>query len=215
MDTDKIEQLDAYLVQELHQDESDLFGREIQADANLSEEFVQQARMDAALAALLADEKTAQNFAQGVLASVQTTPERSLTKSVLSEILDEREASTRSRQPRPFDWWVWTKTAAIAAVAAVATVWVLQSVQLDTGNGQVAPQAKFLARLTADESAQWGEESLRARDDGWLQSGAIGFAQWSSRGDFWLGCQGVIGGACGIRCRKNEPRVSQKRAFDG
>lgn len=166
-----MERLDALLAGELREDSARLVGSEIRGDGDLLEQFVAQARMDAALKSLMADEQGVENFAQGVMARVQTGNERSLTKSVLSEILDEREAAKRHR-PRVFDWWVWTKTAAIAAVAAAATVWVLQSVRLDS-DGKVAPKPAFPARLTAEEDVQWAEYSLQAREDGWLGAGRL------------------------------------------
>ena len=89
MEEDHTERLDAYLAGELQVDSMRLVEVEIREDQVAQEEFVVQAQMDAALTALMADEKSSQDFAQGVMASVQVMPERSLAKSVLSEILDE------------------------------------------------------------------------------------------------------------------------------
>ncbi len=194
MESDRTERLDAYLARELQQSSVSLVEAEIRGDEAFSKEFVLQSQMDAALTVLLADEKNTQDFAQGVMASVQTEPERVLAKSILSEILDEREAASQRHQPRAFDWWVWTKTAAIAAVAAVAAVWGLQSVQLDSGNGQVAPQPKFLARLTVDENAQWDESSLKVREDGWLGSGRLNLQSGLAEVTFGSGARVLLEG---------------------
>ena len=171
MEMDRTERMDAYLAGELREDSVRLIKADIEGDQAAQEEFVFQAQMDAALKALMVDKQAEQDFAKSVMASVQTEPERSLTKSVLTEILDEREAAARLHQPRAFDWWVWTKVTAIAAVAVAATVWVLQQVQLS--DGKAVPRPTFLARLTVDENAQWSESSLKARKDGWLEAGRL------------------------------------------
>ncbi len=195
METDKIEQVDAYLAGELQQDAARLVEAGIRGDQVAEQEFVVQAQMDAALKALMSEDALHQNFVQGVMASVQAEPERALTKSVLTEILDERDAAAGRHQPKPFDWWVWTKTAAIAAVAAAATVWTLQSVRMDSGReGQAAPQPKFLARLSADENAQWAENSLKAREDGWLGSGRLDLRSGQAEVTFGSGARVLLEG---------------------
>ncbi len=190
--TERTEQLDAYLAGELRGEEARLVETEIRSDQQAREDFVMQAQMDAALKALMTDEQGVQDFAEGVMARVQTEPERSLAKSVLSEILDEREAAARVHQPRAFDWWVWTKTAAIAAVAAAATVWVLQSVRM--GDERVSPKPTFLARLTADEDAQWAESSLKMRDDGWLGAGRLNLKSGLAEVTFGSGARVMLEG---------------------
>ena len=192
METDHTEQLDAYLAGELQEDSMRLVEAGLRGDQVAQENFVVQAQMDAALKALMSDEQSEADFAQGVMASVQTEPERSLAKSVLSEILDEREAAARVHQPRAFDWWVWTKTAAIAAVAAAATVWVLQSVQL--GDERVAPKPTFLARLTLEDEVQWAESSLKARDDGWLETGRLNLKSGLAEVTFGSGARVMLEG---------------------
>lgn len=195
MEREPTEQLDAFLARELPQDSELLLEAELRADEGLREEFVLQSQMDAALMELMADESSKQDFAQSVLASVQVMPERSLAKSVLSEILDERDAAVGRRQPRVFEWWVWTKTAVIAALAAAATVWGLQSVSLDSEReGQAAPQAKFFARVTADGNAEWSESSLKAREDGWLQSGRLNLLSGQAEVTFGSGARVLLEG---------------------
>ncbi len=192
METGKIERMDALLAGELREDSMRLVGTEIHGDTALLGEFVSQARMDAALKSLMADEQEVGKFAGAVMARVQTGGERSLTKSVLTEILEEREAAKR-HWPRVFDWWVWTKTAAIAAVAAAATVWVLQSVRLDD-TGRVAPKPAFPARLTVEEGVQWAEHSLRAREDGWLGAGRLDLKSGLAEVTFGSGARVLLEG---------------------
>lgn len=192
MDTDNTERLDAYLAGELQEDSMRQVEAEIREDQVAQENFVVQSQMDAALKSLMSNQQSDSDFAQGVMASLQTEPERSLAKSVLSEILDEREAAARIHQPRAFDWWVWTKTAAIAALAAAATVWVLQSVQL--GGERVAPRATFMARLTLEDEAQWADSSLKARNDGWLEAGRLNLKDGLAEVTFGSGARVMLEG---------------------
>jgi len=192
MEMDHTERLDAYLADELQEDLVRLVETEIRGDQVAQDEFVVQAQMDAALNALMADEQSSHDFAQGVIASVQTAPERSLAKSVLSEILDEREAAALVHQPRTFDWWVWTKTAAIAAVAAAVTVWVLQSVRV--GDEKAAPRPTILARLTLDDEAEWADSSLKARNDGWLEAGRLNLKSGLAEVTFGSGARVMLEG---------------------
>lgn len=195
MENKSTERLDAFLARELAQGDVVAMETEIRKNEFLREEFIAQSQMDAALSSLMQGEEGAQDFAKGVMASVRARPERALAKSVLSEILDERDASPRGHQPKPFDWWVWSKTAAIAAAAAVLTVWVLQSVQMDSGKeGQVAPTPKFLARLSAGDGAVWGEDSLRFREDGWLGAGRLNLRSGLAEVTFGSGARVMLEG---------------------
>jgi len=192
METNQTERLDAYLAGELQESSVRLVESEIQGDPAILEEFVLQAQMDASLKELMSDEQSGQDFAHGVMAHLQTVEKRSLAKSVLSEILDEREAAKLLHQPKAFDWWVWTKTAAVAAVALAAVVWTLQSVKL--GEEKVAPRPTFLARLTADENAQWGETSLKARHGGWLEAGRLDLKSGQAEVTFGSGARVLLEG---------------------
>ncbi|MCF6313578.1 MAG: hypothetical protein L3J39_14120 [Verrucomicrobiales bacterium] len=195
MEDENTERLDAFLARELPQGDVVALEAQIRADDSLREAFIEQSRMDAALSSLMQEQQGVQAFAEGVMASVQARPERSLAKSVLSEILDEREASLRGHQPKRFDWWVWSKTAAIAAVAAAVTVWILQSVQMDSGQeGRAAPTPKFLARLSAGDGAVWGEDSLQAREDGWLGAGRLDLRSGLAEVTFGSGARVMLEG---------------------
>ncbi len=159
----KSELLDAYLCGDLRGESAAFIEAALKSDAALREVYFQQVRMDAALRVLLADEElsevTPERFAAGVMARLALEPreegsredERRFAKSVLMEILDERGS-----RPRPMSGWDWAKAAGIAAAAAAVVVLFLQSVSVndagDGGGGQGESPARFVARITAEES---------------------------------------------------------------
>ena len=178
----KTELLDAYLTGDLAGESAEFIESALKNDAALREYYFQQVRMDAALRKLYGEEPgaapdTAQ-FAAGVMARIASEPgneteeERRLAKSVLLELLEEREA-----KPRPFGWGDWAKAAVIAAAAAVLAVVGLKSVSLDNSGQPAGPTDHFVAQVTAEENTTWGdvtgETAAERRDDGWVRPGKL------------------------------------------
>ena len=95
-------QVDAFLAGELSETDRAALERALRSEVLCQELLQEQAALDGALRALLSPEATGseRDFVEGVMASLQVKEERSLAKSVLTEILDERDRAQR----RPFPW---------------------------------------------------------------------------------------------------------------
>lgn len=167
------EHLEAYLANELDEIGRRQVEHALRHDEVLRESFVAQARMDGALRALLADHEP---FNEGVLARLRSegAGERGFAKSVLLEIVDEREGQ------RPIRWPDLVKTGIISAAASVGLLLLLQSIVYREGAPGVDPVAAavpkevFLARVERVDSAVWSKESAsRVRGDGWLSAGLL------------------------------------------
>ena len=127
----------------------------------------------------------ADEFADGVMASISTHDEESLARSVLTEILDERE-----KRSRPGPWWDLAKAAAVAGIAVLATVMVLRSVEVTDERSEARRAAvekqRLLARVTREHNAVWGRsnafalpteteetEELKGQVGRWLGAGLL------------------------------------------
>lgn len=170
--------LDAYLAGELDPPDRSRVERALRQDPGLLEQFAEQARMDAALRALLAPESDLRRreLHQGVLARLRSegASERGFAKSVLLEIVEEREAKHSIR------WSDLVKTGLISAAASIGLLLLAQSVVFhkaehrSAASGRVAPVPAFVARVERSEGLQWDAASRdRVRSDGWLSSGFL------------------------------------------
>src|SRR5690606_16687201 len=141
--------------------------------------FVIQAQMEAALRVLLggAAEQEKTSFHESVLARLRgegAGDHRGFAKSVLTEILEEREELRPLRSP------LLVKTGLISAAASIGLLLLLQTVMFD-GNGPGALQTRaarpaggFPARIERSENLHWAESTAaRIRDDGWLPAGLL------------------------------------------
>lgn len=188
----KTDLLDAYLTGDLQGDSAAFIEAALKSDAALREVYFQQVRMDAALRVLLEDEELAEvspdRFAGGVMATLrgEEQPEveetdRRLAKSVLMEILDERDL-----KPRPMGWWELVKAAGIAAAAVAAAVVIFQQVSLSDSDPRsgagTAMENRFVARVTSQQQGTtWGEPASLAEvsdnsspivsEEGWMRPG--------------------------------------------
>lgn len=217
------EHLDAYISGELR-DESALFIEgSIRRDETLQDEVYLQAQMDQALRWMFAAETKADldagdgelpaeeqaaadaanaagilqmdDFVAGVMASVSAGDERTLARSVLTELLEEQGKSSR-----PHPWWDLAKAAAVAAIAVIATVLALQSVEVrdDVAAAQreAVEDARVLARVTREQDAVWGKTSTVQRDGDWLSSGLLHLESGLAEVTFDNGAQAIIEGPC-------------------
>lgn len=172
------EHLEAYLSGELDETGRFQVERALRHDADLRASFVAQAQMEAALRLLLsprAEDETAA-FNAGVIARLRSegAGERSFAKSVLLEIVEEREG------PRPARWPDLLKTGLISAAASVGLLLLLQSIIFRPGS---APERNppvgdsepaFAARVERSEDLRWAPESAsRVGEDGWLPPGLL------------------------------------------
>lgn len=170
------EHLEAYLSGELDETGRRQVEHALRHDADLRESFVAQAQMGAALQALLAPGKGKAAFEQGVIARLRSegAGDRGFAKSVLLEIVEEREGK------RPIRWPDLVKTGLISAAASIGLMLLFQSIIFREGgvtSGAVArkaPVESYTARIERSENLVWDGASLgRVREDGWLAPGLL------------------------------------------
>lgn len=174
------EHLEAYLANELDDNARRQVEHALMRDADLRDSFIKQMQLDSALQVLLGENAAEERsqFEGGVIARLQSEgagDDRSFAKSVLTEIVEEREGI------RPIHWPDLIKAGVIAAAASIALMFLLQKIifreapvtQSFTANSVQAPRA-FLARMENSDDLKWSTDSKdRIRKDGWLSKGLI------------------------------------------
>lgn len=177
------EHLESYLAGELDENGRRQVEHVLRHDTQLRDSFAAQAQMDQALRALLAPDADAFNGA--VLARLRSegAGERGFAKSVLLEIVEEREGQ------RPIRWPDLVKTGLISAAASVGLLLLLQSIvyrEAPTRPAPVAdaaPREVLLAKIERSDAPVWSAESApRIREDGWLGAGLLRLEQ----GSVWI-----------------------------
>jgi len=172
------EHLEAFLSGELDENGRRQVEHALRHDSELRESFLYQARMEAALRVLLGPgaEENEERFQAGIIARLRSEgagDTRSFAKSVLTEIVEERE------RQRPVRWPDLVKTGIISAAASIGLLLLLQSVIFrgEVGGDSERPRTRasvFAARIERSESARWASASTsKVRDDGWLSPGLI------------------------------------------
>ena len=190
------EWIDALLSGEWPEERCRAIEASLEKDDEARSELIRQASVDAALKELWRDDsghQTSEAFAKGVMARLESVGGRAVARSVLSEIIEEREWRAKThlwwgwrrraevrrrdredRQRFQSDWW---KAAAVAALLVGIGIVVLQSVSLTQGSRiTVAPGLKgvYLARVTSHQDAAWATPSLQQiREDGWVKEGRL------------------------------------------
>ena len=217
------EHLDAYLSGELRDDSVRFLEAAIRRDQTLQAELFEQAQFDQALRRLFADADAsdsafsehvvggksretmsamlaaqADEFADGVIASVSTGDEDSLARSVLTELLDEREQNSR-----PSPWWDLGKAAAVAAVAVLMTVVALKSVEVAdekvAAKRAAVEKQRLLARITREDGAVWGARSTISGGEKvgtWLGAGLLHLESGRAEVTFDNGARAILEGPC-------------------
>ncbi len=174
------ENIEAYLSGELPEDLCPSVETALRHDRALREVYLRQHRMDAVLRLLYSGtaEVSKSAFTRAVMARLSSEGagpgnSREFSKSVLTEILEEREKIV----PR---WWPdLLKAAAIALLASALTVSGLRMVNIDptvpeepTLSEEEKREALFLARIQSTRDAVLaGEHALR--EDGWIPAGLL------------------------------------------
>lgn len=171
--------LEAYLADEL-----DDLGRSqvedaLRRDADLRKSFLQQVQLDSALRFLLpegpnSEDETFEDAVMARLRSEGADEDRSFAKSVLTEIVEERE------EIRPIRWPDVVKAGVISAAASIALMFILQEIIFSQHSigGRIAAQrvagTEFVARVELSEDLVWSNETAeKIREDGWLTSGLV------------------------------------------
>ncbi len=172
------EHLEAYLSGELDETGRRQVERALRHDADLRASFVAQAQIGAALRQLLgsAADGGKEAFERGVLARLRSegAGERGFAKSVLLEIVEEREGQ------RPIRWPDLVATGLISAAASIGLLLLLQSIifraapDAPSGRGLSAASPAYGARVERSEHLRWDAASAaRVRPDGWLPAGLL------------------------------------------
>ncbi|MEM1440999.1 MAG: LamG-like jellyroll fold domain-containing protein [Verrucomicrobiota bacterium] len=171
--------LEAYLANELDDHGRRQVEDALRRDADLRECFLQQVQLDSALRFLLPEEETVADaaFEQAVMARLRSEgadEERSFAKSVLTEIVEEREEMS------PIRWPDLVKAGVISAAASIALMFGLQEIIFSQHSigGRIAAQQisgpEYVARVELSEDLTWSPETAsKIREDGWLTSGLI------------------------------------------
>ena len=176
----KTELLDAHLTGEANREEAIAVENALRSDESLREVYFRQLRMDAALRLLLGGnaEVDSSSFREGVIARLksegaETSGDRDFSKSVLTEILEEREKII------PLRWPDFLKASLVAALTAVAVVLGLQTVDLSDSSSKIAAEKQVIrttypARIQASQTPVWSNSrDEHIREDGWISNGLL------------------------------------------
>ncbi len=166
------EHLEAYLAGELGEAARRQVEYALRHDAALRASFLAQAQTDAALRALLGQGR--EDFEAGVIARLRSegAGERHFAKSVLLEIVEEREGR------RPLPWPDLIKAGLISAAAAIGLLLLLQSIIFRVEHAPSKRDLRlggpFAARIERSEALVWNPASpSKVRADGWIAPGML------------------------------------------
>lgn len=183
------EHLEAYLAGELDETGRRQVEHALRHDADLRAGFTSQARIDAALRALLGGGE--KSFAEGVMARLRSegAGERQFAKSVLLEIVEEREGR------RPLTWPDLVKASLISAAAAVGFLLLFQSIIFRPEDRRSDPPEQFVARVERSEDLVWDPRSADSvRGDGWLSPGLLRIQSGTAAITFNSGAATIVEG---------------------
>ena len=162
------EYLEAYLAEELDERGREQVLHALRNDEGLRNQFIVQMQMDAALEAMLSTESGKEQFEAGVLAQLNSEgagDQRSFAKSVLTEIVEERE------NIRAIRWPDLVKASIVSAAASIGLMFFLQSIIFSSTEPEADgdDSANFIARVERSKDLKWsGESADKVREDGWL-----------------------------------------------
>ena len=220
MKTDLIE---AFLSGELDKDEAASVESALRKDEELREIFFKQKQLDAALKVIFSGsaEVSSHEFSRGVLATLNNESagdQRHFSKSVLTEILEEKEKIV------PVRWPDFIKAAAVAAVAVLALMIGLQTIDLskitddetadtteNSGNGGgfgEFAESGYMARVETTKDAVFSEECRETmRKDGWVSGGVLELESGVAEVSFNSGARAFLEGPAKLSV------ASDNRAF--
>lgn len=197
------EHLEAYLADELDDKGREQVRHALRNDGELRERFLVQMQMDAALGAILSAEEGKERFEAGVLAQLDSEgagDQRGFAKSVLTEIVEERENIV------PIQWPDMVKACVVSAAAAIALMFVLQSIIFSTARPETeeGETKKFLARVERSEGLQWSDKSEdKVREDGWLTDGLLEIESGTAMIAFNSGAAAIVEGPARLSLESN------------
>lgn len=203
--------LEAYLAGELDDYNRGQVETALLRDAELRATFLRQMRMDAALRVILGAGATSsaegpvaeETFNGGVLAHLRSEgagDARSFAKSVLTEIVVEREGKRLLR------WPDLVIAGAVSAAASIGLMFILQSVDF---NAEARSAARpFVARFESGRSGsavpRWsGEGTGGMHADGWMQPGEFLLGEGRALLAFNSGATALLEGPARFRLESN------------
>ncbi|MDF1815767.1 MAG: FecR domain-containing protein [Verrucomicrobiales bacterium] len=212
----KTELLDAHLTGDLERDQAAFVESALRNDEELREVYFQQMRMDAALKVLFTGEAdvSSAEFASGVVARLEmegVDGNREFSKSVLTEILEEKEKIV------PLRWPDLLKSAAVAAVAAVVAISAMQTVNWGKDNSvpslteENRKKSSYLARIQSTKNAVWGTiGNSEIREDGWISNGMVDLKDGVAEIAFNSGARAFVEGPARLSVESNNRIFLQK-----
>lgn len=197
------EHIESYLADELSDAARLQVEHALEHDAELRDRFLEQLQVDTALSLLMGDElKSEQNFNEAVIARLEAegAGEREFAKSVLTEIVEEREGVI------PLRWPDLVKAALISAAASIALMFALQGVIFREGpNPETAGAAssdapRFVATLEKSRNLRFSPATkAEMREDGWLKTGLFEIESGAAFIAFNSGATATVEGPASLR----------------
>lgn len=206
------EHIESYLSGELDKNGRSQVDRVLRNDLDLRESFLQQAQVDAALEMLLGEpepgtDSSSEEFNASVMASLRSEGAgeyRSFAKSVLTEIVEERDGII------PLRWPDLLKAGVISAAASIALMFLLQGIIFREGapasRGDASPAAtpSFVARVEHGEGLEWSPTTAaKMREDGWVGNGLLELVSGKARIVFNSGASIYFEGPASLSIESN------------
>ena len=201
------EHIEAYIAGELDDKGCEQIERILRNDRELRESYLSQLRLHIALETIMGNEAENRkcDFDEGVMARLRSEGAggQSFAKSVLTEIVEEREGII------PLRWPDLVKAGIISAAASIALMFFLQSIMFGNagrnnrlGSGILTPG--FVARVEVSENLKWSAETdEKVREDGWLAPGLIGIESGQAKIAFNSGATATIEGPATLSIESN------------
>lgn len=171
------EHIESYLSDELSASARQQVERALENDEELRTRFLQQLQIDMALGILLSEKEEEVSFEDAVMARLEAEGagnQRDFAKSVLTEIVEEREGVI------PLQWPDLIKAGLISAAASIALMFALQGIIFREGTAprntaSASSEAPaYVARLEKSRDLELSpamQEEIR--EDGWLKTGTF------------------------------------------
>lgn len=197
------EYLEAYLAGELDERGREQVLHALRNDEGLRNQFIAQMQMDAALEAMLSTESGKEQFEAGVLAQLNSEgagDQRSFAKSVLTEIVEERE------NIRAIRWPDLVKASIVSAAASIGLMFFLQSIIFSSTEPEADgdDSANFIARVERSKDLKWsGESADKVREDGWLTDGLLEIESGTAMISFNSGAAAIVEGPARLSLESN------------
>lgn len=211
------EHLEAYLAEELDARGRNQVEHALRNDSELRQRFLDQIQLDSALRALMGDEVDGADelsFEESIMARLRSEGADSyhgFAKSVLTEIVEERDGII------PLRWPDLVKAGIISAAASIALMFALQGIifsEAEDPGFRKSPAISapaFVARLENTTNLTWAASSVgQIREDGWLNNGLLEIESGKARIAFNSGATAMVEGPASLSIESNNRVYLQK-----